>query len=80
MKWGSTLSTWGELLAAIGYTGSDPIADGVVRLRKRFLGAVIRIDPDGRAGPERPRTLAVVRTRFVKGHGYRRFSAADLAF
>ncbi|MBQ0929331.1 ExeM/NucH family extracellular endonuclease [Ideonella alba] len=38
------------LLASIGYTGSDPIGDGVVRLKDSAKGALLQIDTDG-AGP-----------------------------
>ncbi|MBQ0960884.1 ExeM/NucH family extracellular endonuclease [Ideonella sp. 4Y11] len=35
------------LLASIGYSGADPIADGVVRLKDSAKGAVLQIDADG---------------------------------
>jgi hypothetical protein len=50
------------LLAAIGYTGSDPIADGLVRVRERnngLSGAKLQVDADG-SGPGRWKDLLVM--------------------
>jgi uncharacterized protein len=38
------------LLASIGYSGSDPITDGVVRLKDATKGAALQIDIDGPGG------------------------------
>jgi len=46
-----------KLLSQQGYTGSDPIADGVVRLAPSTKNTVILIDPDGQKGPLNPRSL-----------------------
>ena len=35
------------LMAAIGYAGSDPVADGVLRLKSGKKGALLQIDVDG---------------------------------
>lgn len=44
------------LMAAIGYTGSDPVADGLLRLKTGSKGALLQIDADG-AGPGKWLTL-----------------------
>jgi uncharacterized protein len=45
------------LLAVLGWTGSDPVAEGWVRLLPARTGLQIQIDNDGPAGPAAPRTL-----------------------
>jgi predicted extracellular nuclease len=48
------------LLASIGYGGSDPIADGVVRLKDAAKGAVLQIDIDGPAGGAKWKSLVLM--------------------
>jgi len=48
------------LLTAIGYTGSDPLADGVVRLVNTSAGLSLQIDTDGSAGRVQPRPLVTL--------------------
>jgi len=48
------------LLAAIGYTGGDPVADGVVRLVNTAAGLSLQIDTDGNAGRAQPRPLVTL--------------------
>jgi uncharacterized protein len=48
------------LLASIGYAGSDPIADGVVRVKDAAKGAVLQIDVDGPSGGARWKTLVLL--------------------
>lgn len=36
-----------SLMAAIGYTGTDPVADGVLRLKSGTKGALLQVDADG---------------------------------
>jgi predicted extracellular nuclease len=48
------------LLASIGYTGSDPVADGVVRLVNTAGGLSLQIDTDGNAGPAVARPLVTL--------------------
>ncbi len=45
------------LLQGIGYTGSNAIADGIVRLVDSAAGLVVQIDTDGNAGPAVSRPL-----------------------
>lgn len=46
-----------DLLANIGYTGSDPVADGVVSLKAGTNGAALMIDRDGSAGRGKAKKL-----------------------
>ncbi|HEY9694355.1 MAG TPA: lamin tail domain-containing protein [Oculatellaceae cyanobacterium] len=39
-----------ELLDSLGYSGSDPFADGYIQLEQRGFGTSIQIDPDGSIG------------------------------
>ncbi len=48
------------LLAGLGYAGSDPIADGVVRLKDGAKGALLQIDADGAGGGAKWKTLALL--------------------
>ena len=48
------------LLFSIGYTGSDAIADGVVRLVNTAAGLSLQIDSDGIAGPALARPLVTL--------------------
>ncbi|MGM9489980.1 ExeM/NucH family extracellular endonuclease [Ideonella sp. YS5] len=48
------------LLSSIGYAGSDPIADGVVRLKDAAKGAVLQVDVDGPTGGARWKTLVLL--------------------
>ena len=45
-----------SLLAALGWNGSDPVAEGVVRFAPLRGGSSVQIDTDG-AGPAAPRAL-----------------------
>jgi predicted extracellular nuclease len=45
------------LLASIGYSGSNAVADGVVRLVNSAAGLSLQIDTDGHAGPASARPL-----------------------
>ncbi|RJP72622.1 MAG: ExeM/NucH family extracellular endonuclease [Comamonadaceae bacterium] len=45
------------LLASIGYSGANAIADGVVRLVNSAAGLSLQIDTDGNAGPASARPL-----------------------
>ncbi|MDO9075329.1 MAG: ExeM/NucH family extracellular endonuclease [Rubrivivax sp.] len=48
------------LLAGLGYTGSDPVADGWIRFVALTRNATsVEVDPDG-AGPLKPRSLATL--------------------
>ncbi|HJV71099.1 ExeM/NucH family extracellular endonuclease [Ideonella sp.] len=49
------------LLSSIGYAGSDPIADGVVRLKDGAKGALLQIDADGTGAGARWQTLALLK-------------------
>ncbi|HEX5682731.1 MAG TPA: ExeM/NucH family extracellular endonuclease [Ideonella sp.] len=49
------------LLVSIGYGGSDPIVDKVVRLRDGLNGAKLQIDTDGTAGSAGWKDLAVLK-------------------
>jgi len=49
------------LLAGIGYAGSDPIADGVVRLKDGLKGALLQIDTDGAGVGVKWQTLVLLR-------------------
>lgn len=49
-----------KLLAQQGYTGSNPIADGVVRLASSHKNTLVLIDPDGQKGPLNPVPLLTV--------------------
>ena len=48
------------LLASIGYGGSDPIGDGVVRVKDGAKGALLQIDVDGPSGGARWKTLVLL--------------------
>ncbi|MBN8489185.1 MAG: ExeM/NucH family extracellular endonuclease [Burkholderiales bacterium] len=48
------------LLASIGYTGTDPIGDGVVRLKDSAKGAVLQIDADGSGAGAKWKSLALL--------------------
>ena len=48
------------LLAGIGYAGSDPIADGVVRVKDGAKGALLQVDADGPPGGARWKTLVLL--------------------
>lgn len=48
-----------DLLASIGYTGSDPVADGIVRLKASAKGAQLQIDKDGPSGKAKAKKLLV---------------------
>ena len=48
------------LLERLGYTGSDPIADGLVQLRSRGSSTVVAIDPDGFEGAAQARNFLTV--------------------
>lgn len=48
------------LLAGIGYTGTDPIADGVVRLKDGAKGAMLQIDADGHGGDAKWKGLVLL--------------------
>ncbi len=48
------------LLASIGYGGSDPIADGVVRLKDSAKGALLQIDTDGTGGGAKWKPLVLL--------------------
>ncbi|MBT9463109.1 ExeM/NucH family extracellular endonuclease [Hydrogenophaga sp.] len=48
------------LLQGIGYTGSNAIADGIVRLVDSAAGLVVQIDTDGNAGPAVSRPLVTL--------------------
>jgi uncharacterized protein len=45
------------LLTSIGYTGTNALSDGVVKLVNTAAGLSIQIDTDGRTGPANARTL-----------------------
>jgi uncharacterized protein len=47
------------LLASIGYTGTDPVADGVVRLKDSAQGAKLQVK-DGVSGKKGFKTLLVM--------------------
>lgn len=49
------------LLASIGYAGSNPVGDGVVRFIDSSAGATVQIDADGIAGAGLPRALLLLR-------------------
>ena len=49
------------VLAGIGYVGTDPVADGVVRLRDSAKGLKLQIDTDGSVGAAKPKDLAVLK-------------------
>lgn len=49
------------VLAGIGYAGTDPVADGVVRLRDSTKGLKLQIDTDGSVGAGKPKDLAVLK-------------------
>lgn len=51
------------LLASVGYTGSDPFADGWMRLRDHDKGVRVQIDPDSRQGPAKWWDMVVLRGR-----------------
>jgi hypothetical protein len=46
------------LLAALGYQGTDPFADGTLILTARRGSLYVSVDPDGRARPQRAVTLS----------------------
>jgi hypothetical protein len=48
------------LLASIGYGGSDPIGDGVVRVKDGAKGALLQVDVDGPSGGARWKTLVLL--------------------
>lgn len=49
------------LLSSIGYAGSDPMADGVVRLKNGAKGALLQIDTDGAGGGAKWQTLVLLK-------------------
>ena len=49
------------MLTSVGYTGSNAIADGYVKVVASPSGAVVQIDPDGTAGAAVGRPLIVLR-------------------
>jgi uncharacterized protein len=49
-----------QLLASIGYAGSDAVGDGVVRIVGVTGGTGIQVDADGAAGPAAPRLLVTL--------------------
>jgi len=48
------------LLQSIGYTGSNAVGDGLVRLVDSVAGLVVQIDTDGNAGPAVARPLVTL--------------------
>lgn len=54
-----------DLLASIGYAGSDPVAEGYVRLKSSSAGAILQIDTDGTAGSAKPQKLLVFKNLSV---------------
>ncbi|MDD3353282.1 ExeM/NucH family extracellular endonuclease [Zoogloea sp.] len=49
------------LLVSIGYTGTNPVADGYLKLVSTSAGTSIQIDPDGNAGTAIARPLALLK-------------------
>jgi Ca2+-binding RTX toxin-like protein len=47
-----------QMLARLGYTGSDPIGDGYLNVFDSGADILVTIDPDGSAGPAAARLLA----------------------
>lgn len=50
-----------QLLDSLGYTGSDPLADGVVNIVARGTSAQLSIDADGSSGPATARSYILLR-------------------
>jgi len=48
------------LLQSLGYQGSDPIADGVVKFATSGANTIVYLDPDGTTGSATQRALIVV--------------------
>ncbi|MBE9167762.1 bifunctional metallophosphatase/5'-nucleotidase [Pleurocapsales cyanobacterium LEGE 06147] len=49
---GSDRLVFTELLASLGYEGTDPIADGYIQFGSEGDSSIILLDPDGREGSE----------------------------
>ena len=56
-----------DLLASIGYTGTDPVADGYVDLVPTVGGSALRIDRDGSGGKLKPKRLLTFKGVPVSG-------------
>ncbi len=50
-----------NLLLSVGYTGTDALSDGYVRVIDSSSGALVQVDSDGPQGAGAPRTLIVLR-------------------
>jgi uncharacterized protein len=46
-----------QLLASLGYAGSNPVADGYVKFIASAAGTILQIDQDGAMGPASPRSF-----------------------
>lgn len=49
-----------NLLSSIGYTGTNPLADGVVRCSAQGSSTMVNIDSDGTSAPQLPVALVLV--------------------
>ena len=49
------------LLLGIGYSGTNPVADGYLKLVSTTLGTSVQIDTDGTAGPAIARPIVLLK-------------------